>query len=123
MVIRMTSTVEISIQVVSPLSGVGAAGAAAAAASVAAGAVSCAKAASVPSAVSASVPSKAVLASGAISNGSLILFSMNFFAGSKRVGVGLAGADAHGLVDRIDKDLAVADLPGLGGPGDGVDGL
>src|SRR5580692_11931007 len=41
--------------------------------------------------------------------------------GSERVGVGLAGADADGLVDRGDKNLAVADLPGLGGAADGFD--
>ena len=42
---------------------------------------------------------------------------------SERVGVGLAGADAHGLIDRRDEDLAVADLAGLGGVGDGFDHL
>src|SRR5262245_2602661 len=36
-------------------------------------------------------------------------------------GIGLAGADAHGAVDAVDEDLAVADLAGLGGPYDGVD--
>src|SRR5262249_51891159 len=38
-------------------------------------------------------------------------------------GVGLAGADAHGVVDAVDEDLAVADLAGLGGSYDGVDDL
>ena len=37
--------------------------------------------------------------------------------------VGLAGADADGLVDRGDKNLAVADLPGVGGAADGLDVL
>ena len=41
----------------------------------------------------------------------------------KRVGVGLAGADAHRLIDRGDENLAVADLAGLGGADDGVDHL
>jgi hypothetical protein len=38
----------------------------------------------------------------------------------QRFGVGLAGADADGLLDRRHKYLAVADLPGLGGRADGV---
>src|SRR5262252_3538280 len=37
---------------------------------------------------------------------------------SERVDVGLAGPDAHRLIDRGDEDLAVADLPGLGGGDD-----
>src|SRR3954462_12777170 len=35
-------------------------------------------------------------------------------SGSEGVGVGLAGADAHGPADLSDPDLAVADLPGAG---------
>src|SRR4029079_16282023 len=38
-------------------------------------------------------------------------------------GVGLAGADAHGVVQIEDKDLSVADLSGLRGIGDGADDL
>src|SRR5579871_6786776 len=39
----------------------------------------------------------------------------------QRVAVGLAGADAHRLLDRRDKDFAVADLAGLGGGADRLD--
>src|SRR5215207_8409802 len=39
----------------------------------------------------------------------------------QRVGVGLAGADAHRALDAGDENLAVADLPGLGGRGDRLD--
>src|SRR4249919_1226490 len=38
-------------------------------------------------------------------------------------GVGLAGADAHGVIQIEDKDLSVADLSGLRGIGDGADDL
>src|SRR5262245_63563629 len=44
-------------------------------------------------------------------------------AGSESCDVGLAGADAHGGVEREDEDLSVPDLPGLGRGGNGVDGL
>ena len=40
------------------------------------------------------------------------LFEAEFL---ERVVIGLAGADAHGGVDVVDEDLAVADLAGLGG--------
>ena len=36
------------------------------------------------------------------------------FRRSQRVRIGLAGADAHRVVDAGDEDLAVADLAGLG---------
>src|SRR5690242_599956 len=39
----------------------------------------------------------------------------------ERVAVGLAGANAHCLLNRYDKDLAVADLAGLGGGADRLD--
>src|SRR5262245_13121160 len=42
---------------------------------------------------------------------------------SECVAVGLAGADAHGVVDRRDKNLAIADLAGPGAAGDDVDDL
>ena len=70
--------VETSIQVVSPLSGTGAAGAAAAAASAAAGAVSCAKAAIVPIAPRASVPRSAVRAAVLKLDGMFIEISMEW---------------------------------------------
>jgi len=38
-------------------------------------------------------------------------------------GVALAGADAHGVIEAKHEDLAVADLAGLGGAGDGADDL
>src|SRR5512138_3302249 len=41
----------------------------------------------------------------------------------KSCGVGLAGADAYGVVQIEDKDLSVADLSGLRGIGDGADDL
>src|SRR6266849_668574 len=41
--------------------------------------------------------------------------------GSERVGVGLAGADAHRVLEIEHEDLAVADLAGLGGGGDRLD--
>src|SRR5215831_5140332 len=44
-------------------------------------------------------------------------------AGSERCGVGLAGADAHGGVEREDEDFSVPDLTGLGGCDDRVDGF
>src|SRR3974390_2433701 len=37
--------------------------------------------------------------------------------------VSFAGTDAHRLLDRHDEDLAIADFPGLGRDGDGIDGL
>src|SRR5437588_218809 len=42
---------------------------------------------------------------------------------SERVGVGLAGADADGVLDGDDEDLAGADLTGAGRRGDRVDHL
>ncbi len=44
-------------------------------------------------------------------------------AGSKRIDIGLAGADAHDVLDRKDEDLAVADLSGLCRGSDCLDGL
>src|SRR3954469_20429333 len=43
--------------------------------------------------------------------------------GLERCDVGLARADSHGAFETEDEDFAVADLPGFGGRGDGVDGL
>src|SRR5262249_36546888 len=42
---------------------------------------------------------------------------------SKRCGVGLASADAHGAIEVLNKNLSVSDLAGLDGGGDGLDGL
>src|SRR4051812_4163798 len=44
-------------------------------------------------------------------------------AGSEGVAVGFTGADAEGVVDRGDEDLAVADLPGACAGGDDIDRL
>ena len=41
----------------------------------------------------------------------------------ERVVVGLAGADAHGAIEVVDENLAVADLAGLGGVADRGDDL
>src|ERR1700760_88774 len=39
----------------------------------------------------------------------------------KRGVSGLAGADAHGVLEIDDEDFSVSDLAGLGSPGDGAD--
>src|SRR6185437_12311600 len=44
-------------------------------------------------------------------------------AKSEGRGIRLAGANADRMVEVDDEDLAVADLAGLGGRGDGIDGL
>src|ERR1700758_5111344 len=44
-------------------------------------------------------------------------------AKSEGRGIGLAGADANRMVEVDDEDLAVADLSGFRGRGDGIDGL
>jgi hypothetical protein len=46
----------------------------------------------------------------------------SWIGGSERVEPGFAGADADRLFDGRDEDLAVADLVGLGGADDGLDG-
>src|SRR5690606_1591129 len=53
----------------------------------------------------------------------MIAISMGGPCRSERVGVCFAGADAHGLINAVDEDLAVADLPGLGRAGDRLHGL
>jgi hypothetical protein len=42
-------------------------------------------------------------------------------AGLERRSVGFAGADAYRLVETENEDLAVTDLAGFGGSGDGID--
>src|SRR5690606_6606315 len=93
MTIRVTRTVDISIQAVSPLSSVGCAAAAAEAASCAtAGAAS---------------PSRFARASSA---------KRRFIAVSlEGVGPGFSSADTDHLGELGDEDLAVADLAGAGG--------
>src|SRR5262249_53230696 len=111
-VIKSTSTDDVSIQALSPLLNVGAAGGAS----------------------SARTPwesRKAVAMSTAVASPARVsvvnfMVSAPFFwdaRESQRRGVGFAGADANGAVETEDEDLAVADLAGLGGRGDGFDGL
>src|SRR5262245_24935244 len=97
----MTRMVEMSIQVVSPLSGTGAA-ATGAAASAAGATASWAKAATVPIAPNISAPVSAVRAAVFKLDGMFIEISMETgnLARLERVGVGFAGADAHGVVER-----------------------
>src|SRR4029079_18981303 len=118
MVIRMTSTVATIIHAVSPLFGTGA-GAAAGAAGVAASAagavaVSAAFASSAKAGTdSATVPHKAR---------SIRIFLIMTFS-LKRLRAGFAGADADNLFQVEHEDLAVADLPGIGGLLDSLDHL
>src|SRR5262245_27654320 len=139
MVISSTSATEVSIQAVSPELGVQfsstgvvpptQAGGAAASAAGAAGAASSAwersnadtlknSASRTPSA-SATNPARV----GFLNVMGLTPVARRLGAGSEGCGVGLAGADAHGGVEREDEDLSVPDLAGLGRGGDGVDGL
>src|SRR5262245_50233683 len=69
------------------------------------------------------VPSSTAAASPA--RWSVVKFMVYSFlcAGSEGGGVGFAGADAHGVVEVEDEDLAVADLAGLGSRGDRLDGF
>src|SRR5215211_5576906 len=53
----------------------------------------------------------------------VLLLSERMGRGLERRGIGLAGADADGLVEAEDEDLAVADLAGFGRNGDRVDDL
>ncbi len=48
---------------------------------------------------------------------------MDFFKRSQRVGVFFAGTDAHRLFERVDENLAVADLAGTRRRGDRLDYL
>src|SRR5215213_1069671 len=99
-----TSTDEVSIQLVSPLSGVGAGAVAAAA--------SCAQAGRAAKAAKPSPPAMAAnLVGKCMINPSI----------SKRCFIGLASADAEHLFDVQDEDLAVADGAGPGGLLDRLD--
>src|SRR5215216_6338046 len=102
-----TRQVATSIQAVSPLSGVGAAGA-------------CARAGSHRRPASASPPSSAGEVKRDIIDRTPIYFSGGR-GSSEGVGVGLAGADADGALERHDEDLAVADLAGARRGRDAVD--
>src|SRR5512137_1059207 len=114
---RMTSTVEVIIQAVSPLSGTG---------------VSWAK----PRAGASMAPSASAAAHGrlgaAVKVFTGVLLSMSLCSRSwggdperdlDGVGACLARADAHGLGELGHENLAVADLSGAGDVGDGFDHL
>src|SRR5882724_1131817 len=51
----------------------------------------------------------------------VMLVPPGYFRRLQRVRAGLAGPDAHRLIDGGDEDLAVTDLAGLGGRNDGFD--
>src|SRR4051812_24053556 len=122
MVISRTRTVDVIIQALSPLLMTRAAGAAAAGA--AAGAAVCASDGSMSSTATASAASPASPTPISFFNVMVeLLFGILDMCGLQRRGVGFAGADADGVVDIPDEDLAVADLPGLGSRGDGIDDL
>src|SRR3954465_3662273 len=120
MVISRTSTVADSIQAVSPLLTVGSAAAAGAAAGA------CAISANATSkAIKQRHRAKTIVASPASPRRVGVLSVMVEAPVRDRCGmrlqrcsVGLAGADAHGVVERDNEDLAVTDLAGLGRPGD-----
>src|SRR5579864_9524639 len=147
MVIISTMAIEVSIQAVSPEFGVqfsvtltpsqaggpasaaGAAGAAAGAGAVGAGAF--AEDAWDVGAVRASPSSIEPASAKSFARENMFndigsLLSVEFFCGGdflQRGGVGLAGADAHRVIEPEDEDLAVADLAGLRRRRDGVDDL
>src|SRR6185312_2039623 len=127
MVIISTSTEEVSIQAVSPVSILGGAGVAAGV--VAAWAAGAAAGAAAAGAAAAGAPATGVWAiAGPASDAPMTapasaspasLFNpMSFISRSpsflslERRGAGLAGADAHGVLDAEDEDLAVADVAG-----------
>src|SRR5690606_12257989 len=130
MVIRMTSSVEVIIQAVSPEStfGSSAAGAASAGAASAAGAAAASAGASMAAGASAVwatalTPAKAMPRP---SNREAMSFFMSVIflvwdAGSERFLAGFAGADANHLFERGDEDLSVADLAGARSAFDGFD--
>src|ERR1700693_2208223 len=104
MVIISTSATEVSIQAVSPESIFGASSAnAGTAASIAV--------------KNAGSPARNQLFD--VMGGSSV--KLRSFRGSESIGVGLASADAHRVVARIDENFSITDLAGLGGPGDCAD--
>src|SRR3970040_258802 len=118
MVMNSTSTVEVSIQAVSPELRVGAAGASAAGAAAAAagaGAGASSPKASIGKAVNSTTPR---------TPNSFFRFeciNMEFSPVSKRIFAGFTGADTHDLFEVIDKNFAVADLVGARRLGDRLD--
>src|SRR4051812_28859654 len=119
MVIKRTSTVADSIQAVSPLLTVGSAAAAGAAAGAAISANATSKAMKQRHRAKTIVASPASPRRVGVLN-VMVEAPVRDRCGMRlqRCGVGLAGADAHGLVERDNEDLAVTDLAGLGRAGD-----
>src|SRR6266853_2661658 len=124
-----TKAVEVNIQATSPLFGVGA-GAAAADAVSGALAASADGAAAVSFFCSAAgacardtVGATAPRANAATDASAMIHFFIVFFSspGLERFFAGLAGADAHDLLEVVDEYLAVADLAGTGRTFDRLD--
>src|SRR5471032_2619522 len=111
MVIKRTSTVDVSIQALSPLLTVGAA---------AAGAAFSARVGSTKSAVRARAATPASPTRISVFNVMVELLFASF-EGSQRSRIGLTGANSHGVIDVVDEDLAVTDLAGFGRGGNGVD--
>src|SRR5215469_9544025 len=112
MVIRSTSALEVSIHAVSPeFSGSGGGAAASALPPVAR---SAAVVAAAPSPIFFHCETRISLK---------LPWLMPDMVGNplERVGIGLAGADPHHLVERCDEDFSVADLAGLGLAGDRFD--
>src|SRR5690606_24477785 len=109
MVIISTSTVAVSIQAVSPVSS------------------SCARAKAGLNAVRAAraKPGRRRPAGGSSLSIFIIgrLQSVACSCGLNRIVAGFAGPDAYRLLHVQDEDLAVPDLAGIGGGGDGFDGL
>src|SRR5262245_22733269 len=114
MVMRMTSTEAVIIQAVLPLSILGGSGAGVAAAGAAAGV------ASAPAAGCEAAGSSARAGTARPSEAHRVSNNRNFLIGlslnsSKRFCTRLACADPDGLFEWVHEDLAVADLPGVGG--------
>src|SRR6188768_3786718 len=90
------------------------------AASILAGcAAACAKAGDAANAISMATGLRAPVRA----NNCLIIVSPRSLDFLERVVVGLAGADAHGAIEVVDKDFSVADLPSLGRAADRGDDL
>src|SRR6187397_3127008 len=109
--IMLTSSVATIIHALSPLLGVGAGVAAAAAASAGAAGVAALSCASTAGAANMNAPQSAIRVTSF-----LMAFPLQRFR------AGFAGADADDLQQVEDEDLSVADLPGVGGLLDRLDG-
>src|SRR5688572_25782908 len=116
----MTSAVHISIQLTSPLLGVGAGAAAAGLASGAGFAASTAGLSGAAAGLSCASVTPANARHSVIASQVVNRF-MQFSLQRRRIG--LAGADANDFFQVEDEDLSVADLAGIGGLLDGLDRL